>query len=340
MVKIRFKYLCILVFILASSCSKEAKIYTIDGNIFGTTWSVRLSSEREINKERLKESITSRLQAINDIMSTWQPDSELSLFNSHLSGDWYPASQDLGLVIRKAKEIHEASFGAFDPTLGPLIKLWGFSSNHKIKKIPDPVAIEVAKSRIGMESIEVSDDNKRIRKSKSIIVDLSAIAKGYAVDQIADLLLNSNHENFLVEIGGEIRIKGSKNSKPWTIGIETPDANSRAIHTKIKVGDIGIATSGDYRNFFEEDGQRYSHIIDPRTGYPVRNKLASVTVLAADSMIADAYATAFMVLGDEQALDIAKQQNLAVYMLVADGDGFKAVYSDNFASYLETAKKP
>lgn len=332
------QYFFVAALLLLAGCSKEAQLHTIGGDIFGTTWSARISTNTEIDQERLKKSITSRLQAINDVMSTWQLDSELSLFNSYLNGDWYPISPELGLVIRTAQEVHAASFGTFDPTLGPLIKLWGFSSNHQTEKIPDPVAIEVAKSRIGMDAIEISDDNKRIRKSKNLVLDLSAIAKGYAVDQIAHLLINNSIEHFLAEIGGELRIQGTKDSQPWTIGIETPDANNRSVYISIQAKDIGMATSGDYRNFFENEGQRYSHIIDPRTGYPVKHQLASVTVLAADAMIADAYATAFMVLGETQALEIAKQHNLAVYMLVAKDGGFQAVYSDSFASYLRKEK--
>ena len=335
----RFSFLAFFCIALLIGCGKEssptAQVHRINGSIFGTTYSVQIATETDLDLVDVQRQIDARLQTIDHIMSTWKKNSEISYFNDHIDGNWFTVSAELGQIVRSSKEIYKTTLGAFDPTLGPLIKLWGFNGNRKLNTTPDPIAIDVAQSQIGMYAIEIAADNKGLKKSKSLSINLSAIAKGYAVDQVATILEQQQFDHFLVEIGGELRVQGSKNGRPWTVGIELPDPDKRQLHRAIEISNTAMATSGDYRNFFEKDGQRYSHILDPRTGYPIKHALASVTVLAPDCATADGYATAFMVLGPQKSKAIAEQKNLALYMLVANAQGgFDAIYTDSFAPYL------
>jgi len=231
--------------------------------------------------------------------------------------------------------VSEMTDGAYDVTVGPLVNLWGFGPQDTHDKIPARGAIESARARTGYHNLELRQTPAAIRKRlPGLYVDLSSIAKGYAVDRVARLLEGQGIENYLVEIGGELRGKGhNERGTAWRIGIERPSANDRAVYKALKLDRSGLATSGDYRNYFEHDGQRYSHIINPLTGQPVSHKLASVTVIAASAMRADALATALMVLGPQDGYALAEHEGIAAFFIVKVGKGFTNKASPAFMQY-------
>jgi len=239
-------------------------------------------------------------------------------------------------VLLEARRIGELTEGAFDVTVGPLVNLWGFGPQMGEDDIPPEAEISAAWERVGFELVELREDPPALRKARGdVLIDLSAIAKGYAVDQIVRLLTDANVLNYLVEIGGELRGEGlNEQGEPWRIAIERPVPGERSVQRIVGLRDAGLATSGDYRNFFEVDGQRYAHVIDPATGRPVIHQLASVTVLADTTMSADGLATGLMVLGPERALALAREQSLAVHLIEIDGDDFRERTSPAFEPAL------
>ena len=222
-------------------------------------------------------------------------------------------------VLEMAQDISERSGGAFDITVGPLVNLYGFGPDPKVESLPTDKQIDALRNRIGYKKLHLDSTAKTLRKDHpQMYVDLSAIAKGFAVDLIAEHLNTLNIENYMVEIGGEVRTRGqNRDSKPWQIAIEKPNQGQRAIHRVIGLRNMAMATSGDYRNYYlAEDGSRISHTIDPRTARPVKHNTASVTVLEASSARADALATAMMVLGPDAGLELAERESLAVLFLI------------------------
>jgi thiamine biosynthesis lipoprotein len=237
-------------------------------------------------------------------------------------------------VLTESKTVFQASGGTFDPTVGPLVDLWGFGPDFHQDRVPEKVEIERLLGVIGFDGITLQDT--RATRIRDVRVDLSAIAKGFAVDQVAELLQGYDLVNFMVEVGGEIRVSGHNSANtPWQLAIEKPSVAERAIQRIVGVTDLAIATSGSYRNFFELNGVRYSHTIDPRTGYPVTHNMVSVTVLADTCAQADALATAFTVMGPERTLELADQLNIAVFLLVEDITGIKEFYSTGFQPYMK-----
>jgi len=291
----------------------------------------------EGDPESLQGAVEARLDEIVAIFSTWEPDSELSVLNANSSTEWIEISPELLDVLLEARRIGDLTDGAFDVTVGPLVNLWGFGPEMGEDDIPPEAEIEAARERVGFDLLEFRQDPPAARKARGdVVIDLSAIAKGYAVDQLAALLTEARALNYLVEIGGELRGQGlNEQGEPWRIAIERPVPGERTVQQVIGLRDAGLATSGDYRNFFQVDGERYAHVIDPNTGAPVAHRLASVTVLADSAMVADGLATGLMVLGPEAALDLARQHDLAVYLIEIDGENFQARSSPAFEPYLD-----
>jgi FAD:protein FMN transferase len=299
----------------------------------GTSYRLVLAvAQPESDLTSIQADVDAALNRLEDQMSTWRPDSELSRFNTSDSTDWFPVSRDTAFVVSEARKIWKLSDGAFDPTVAPLIKLWNFAEEADARILPSDESIARAKSQIGFDQIEIRLDPPALLKKRSELqLNLSAIAKGYAVDVVSDLLAERLPVGHLVEIGGEMRSRGRKyDGTSWTVGIETPDALTRQIHAALSLDDRSLATSGDYRNFFEVDGKRYSHTIDPATGSPVTHELTSVSVLADDCLTADALATAIEVLGPERGLELAQRQNVAVYLIVRNESGFRVQASESF----------
>jgi thiamine biosynthesis lipoprotein len=303
----------------------------------GTSYSVQVVKREDgtANKD-LSNGIQSALDLIDNLMSTWQPDSELMQFNAASASKWFAVSDDTFHVIRLAQDISEKTGGAFDITLEPLIELWGFSAKYTNDRVPSPAEVNQARSQTGYSNLLVNVANHAIKKEKSALrLNVSAIAKGYAVDKVADYLAAQGYDNYLVEVGGEIRARGSKSDgTKWKIAIESPVTDGRKVQQIMSITDEGMATSGDYRNYFEKDGKRYSHTIDPATGYPITHRLASVTVISKKTAVADALATALMVMGTQKGFRFCQKNRIPAYFIFRTSDGFGTRHTAQFQAYL------
>ncbi|MEP3856336.1 MAG: FAD:protein FMN transferase [Porticoccus sp.] len=328
-----FLFVTVMVSLL-SACDRQSQL-VFDGRTMGTTYQVKLVPSEQSVSDDLGQKIQSRLDSLNNTFTTYQQDSELMLLNRAPVGQVYAVSQDMLHVLNTAKEVHQLTSGAFDPTVGALVNLWGFGPENTGNRVPSETDIATELGLLGFNKLQITPDATSITRSSDIALDMSAVAKGYAVDAVAELLEQEGFNNYLVEVGGELRLKGVKaNKDPWRIAIEAPSLERGLVQKVLVPGDAAVATSGDYRNYFEKDGKRYSHTIDPRTGYPLDHQLASVTIIAETAAFADALATGFMVLGADASLKIAEENKLAVYLLVKEGEAFKSYYSSAFAPFL------
>lgn len=328
----------IAISLLITGCSRSdgLNITEFTGQTMGTWYSVKVSEMPQgLDPQQISELIRAELEGVNDKMSTYREDSELSLFNQAPLHKAVSLSQDTFSVVQKSLEIWRKSMGAFDITIGPLVNVWGFGPEGRPMKVPDLETMEAAWDRVGSDGLELNADRLQLLKNKNVYLDLSAIAKGYAVDKVARLLEQNGIQRYLVEVGGELRAGNSKApGKSWQVAVEEPVSSLRKIHKVISLDNAAMATSGDYRNFFEENGKRYSHTIDPRTGRPIEHNLVSVSVILPECAEADAWATAMMVLGPEQGMAMAESHNLPVYMILKGDKGFEVRYSSAFARYL------
>ncbi|MFP6775644.1 MAG: FAD:protein FMN transferase [PS1 clade bacterium] len=311
------KILSLCLIFLLTSCSNDATLRQIDGKTMGTTYSVKVVSGSELRVT--KEEIDERLKEINKVFSNWDPYSELSLLDSEPVNEWVQASDELIFVLNESKKIMHKTAGAFDPGIGRVIDVWGFGP-RRVYEMPDRNEIEDAVRLSSLTNLVIG--NTKIKKTVDIHINLSAIAKGYAVDEIAELLKRKGITDFLVEIGGEVVALGKNIEQQWTVGIEMPNSESAI---PITLNNKAIATSGNYRNFFIWEGEKYNHIIEPGTGLPVRSDLASVSVIHPQTMIADAYATAMMVMGSERSIVLAKQLDLSIILILNGDQGYKQI---------------
>ncbi|WGL17247.1 FAD:protein FMN transferase [Microbulbifer bruguierae] len=325
----------LLLLSLVGGCSQEKTVWKLTGPTMGTSYHITVVDvPAGVSRAELQSAVDRELAAVNQEMSTYIPDSELMRVNRGPVSVPVTLSPSLALVIRQALEIYRSSHGAFDVTVGPLVNLWGFGPNPEPETIPDAAQIDALRAQIGSDALRI--DGLQLTRTRPVQIDLSAIAKGHGVDRVADLLVQKGVHNFLVEVGGELRTAGiSPAGQVWRIGIERPSAG-QVVQKPIQVSGKGIATSGDYRNYYERDGKRYAHTIDPRTGRPVEHRLASVTVIAETCAMADGYATALNVMGAEAALKLAEEQQLAVFLLVKTDSGFEEHASSAFQPYLES----
>ena len=282
---------------------------------------------------KLEADIVTTLTGVDLLASTWRDDSELAALNASDSADWIVVSEALCSALEQAWAVSRESSGAFDATIGPLVNLWGFGPGEMIDAPPGADAIAELLEVTGFENLHVDCASELIKKDVAgLMVDLSAIGKGFAAERVGVLLASLGYENFLVEVGGELSIRGMNASgEPWAIGIEAPLANQRRPHTVINLTNTGMATSGDYRNFFEAGGEIYSHTIDTRTGRPVTHTLASVTVVDGSAARADALATALLVMGPEEGMAFAEREKLAVLMLIRTNGGIEERQTAAFA---------
>jgi thiamine biosynthesis lipoprotein len=330
----------LIVAIGLSGCDKAPTpepLLELSGSTMGTSYHIKLVAQspglpETASIEDLQSRIDQRLATINGMMSTYRPDSDLSLFNASDQTDWIPVPAPLIGVVETAQTISVMSKGMFDVTVGPLVELWGFGPGERTTQPPDTEQIEKALENVGYKKLAVQVNPPALKKTvPGLHLDLSAIAKGYAVDQIAELLEQSGFERYLVEIGGELRANGHKSGgRPWRVAIERPDPSGRSVQSIIELRNQAMATSGDYRNFFEHDGQRYSHTIDPTSGQSVRQRLASVTVLADECMIADGLATALLAMGEQAGLELAESHEIAAMFIVRTEDGLQVLRSSHF----------
>ncbi|MDX1496495.1 MAG: FAD:protein FMN transferase [Salinisphaeraceae bacterium] len=327
--------MALFAFVLLVGCS-QPRLVELRGQTMGTTYSIKLPGAPDaIEPQALKAELDTLLVNINKQMSTYDPESDLSRINQSAAGEWVTVPAALVQVMLAAREVFELTNGMFDPTIGPLVNIWGFGPQGPAQ-FPEADSLNEAREKVGFaRHVQIDADNNRIRKKRAgVYVDLSAIAKGYAVDVLAEHLAAKGLKDFMVEVGGELRVSGNNPAgKPWRLAIESPTAGTRKVHGVVAVNNMAVATSGDYRNFFEHDGKRYSHTIAPNTGYPVSHQLVSATVLHASAMQADALATALMVLGPEAGMRLAESEGLAVWLILRDEDKFRDIYSPEMRAY-------
>ena len=285
------------------------------GQAMGTTWSVQIADPPTGD---IQSEIQKQLNIVNALMSTYQPDSEISRFNRTDTQPFKISTQTQD-VLSMAMTLFEDSNGAFDITVGPVVNAWGFGFPPSLKN-PTESDLEEMREYVGSNHLTLSEQTV-LKDNPNTKIDLSAIAKGYAVDNVSKRLLEMGFTNFLVEVGGEIYAHGKKDNSSWMVGIEQPQQKQGSIQLILPLENAALATSGDYRNYKERDGVRYSHTIDPRTLNPISHNVASISVVANSVMESDAWATALNVLGEEEAFRLAEEYNLAIYMLLREENG-------------------
>ena len=321
----------------------DAHLISIGGNTMGGTWSLKLPKlPPSQTPETLTTSCQSLLDRLESEMSTYRPDSEINRFNRHANTDWFPVSPDLAAIVTTAQHVSEQTDGAFDITIAPCVNLWGFgpeSTGLRAGKIPADEEVERAKSHVNYRHLHARLTPPALRKDDPALrIDLSAIAKGYAASELAKLLDDLGVPNYLIAVGGELRAKGlSDLARPWHVGIEVPTPDTRRILRQVALRDAGVSTSGDYRNFFDIAGRRFSHELDPRTGRPVENPPASVSVVHPDSAYADAMATALMVLGPTDGYARARELHLAALFVTRGQGAFDVHATPEFEKLLVPA---
>jgi thiamine biosynthesis lipoprotein len=318
------------------ACQQPPQLYQFSGPTMGTTWSVKTMGLPDgASREQIQSDIGLILETVNNQMSTYQADSSISRFNQGEADSWHALQPDFFRVLEYALSLAEQTGGAYDPTVGPLVNLWGFGPDAGPEALPSAEDIAAAAGQTGWQKLELDAGRRAVKQPGGLYLDLSSVAKGFAVDKIADYLITRGVDSFLVEVGGELRGQGSKpGGRPWRIAIEQPLRGVRRPDKVVALNDQAIATSGDYRNFRRVNGELYSHTIDPRTGRPVAHQLALVSVLADSCMQADALATALEVLGPQAGLAFARDRELAVRMMVRTDEGFEEIVTSGFQRYM------
>lgn len=324
------KYFSIIAVILAIAFyirSNTVQYQSYQGNIFGTVYHIKIRTDNE--DPTLQDAIKAELASVNSQMSVFEEKSEISKINQAPKNKKIGLSSNMSYLLRHAERIYKESQGAFDPTIGPLIDNWGFGPNKKSKQ-PSAAQIKETLRHVGFNKLKLDKAYKTLSKTDAqTSLNLSAIAKGYGVDKVAELLESKGYEDYIIEIGGEVRAKGYRDEAktPWSVGIAEPQQDG-ANSMIIELTDISVATSGDYNNFRTDNkGLRYSHTISPKTGYPVKNSLASVTVFDKLCTDADAYATAMMSMGFEKALEFADKYQISAIFFTHQNNDFVRHYS-------------
>lgn len=319
--------------IFATCPSSHAETLRIAGPTMGTTYHVKIVDAAEAEEASLRAAIDDILSDVDRRLSTYRADSEVSRFNRARAGEWCKVSQSTAEIVTAAKGFARETSGALDVTVGPLVRLWHFGPDTiaRAKSAaeitpPSEEALVAARRLVGCEKLEVRSEPPALRKQvDGLEIDLSSIGEGHSIDHIARLLARCGYENFLVELGGEVRASGvNAQGKPWRVAVQRPDAGRPTAQAFVELRDAAVATSGDYHRYFEHNGRRYSHIIDPTTGRPIEHKLAAVTVAADDALTADVWDTALLVLGPERGYDTAVEHEVAALFIARDGAGFTA----------------
>lgn len=329
------------VLISSRATTKSPKQYVISGYTMGTTYTVKLANIYLSEKQliNLRSKINKTLESVNKQMSTFDSDSEISLFNNYSSDAPVKISEDFAKVMKLSQQISRKTDGAFDPTLSPLINLWGFGNTERTNSVPSKKDISKALKNVGYKYV-ILKESKLIKKNPHVQLNLSAIAKGYGVDKLAEVISSTGCKNYMVEVGGEVVCSGlNESGKVWRIGIQDPEYNSEVGSNNIMIISLknkAIATSGDYRNYFVYKGKNYSHVIDPRTGYPAEANVASSSVIADNCALADALATSLMVMGPKKGLALIEMMpNVEAMVSVRNRNGSFTNYEttgfDSFA---------
>lgn len=327
--------------ILLSACEKDPQQVKLEGKTMGTTYHVTYIDDGKTKNlpepAVVKQQLDTLLKEVNNQMSTYQKDSQISAFNNfHTVDTPFVVAADFAKVVKEAIRLNKVTDGALDITVGPLVNLWGFGPDKRLNKAPTAEQIAERAKSVGIEKISVVENENKtalVKQEPNLYLDLSSIAKGFGVDKLAEHLHSLGLGNYLVEIGGELRGQG-KNlfGKPWQIAIEKPTFEQGvAIEAVVPLENKAFATSGNYRNYFEdEQGNRLSHIIDPKQRSPIQHNLASITVIADSAMMADGLSTGLFVVGPEKALEIAEREKLAVFLILKKGNAYETKMSSEF----------
>jgi thiamine biosynthesis lipoprotein len=332
---------CVLLSLLFVACTAAPSLTTLQGRTMGTTWSVKLVAPAAVDIAAIERGIQAEVDRVVAQMSTYEADSDLSRFNRAPAGSWQSLPPEFFAVLESALMLAEDTDGAYDPTVAPLVDAWGFGPGSRGHRMPSSGEIAAARAHVGWRQLKLDPAGHRVYQPGGVRIDLSSIAKGFGTDQVARFLEREGVEHYLVDISGELRAHGRRpDGSDWRVAIEKPDAAAGAVDSVdqiervVALREMSIATSGDYRHAFEHDGRRYSHHIDPRSGWPVEHRIASVSTLASDCMQADAVGTVMMVLGPEQGMAWAEQRKLAVLLIVRDGDALVERMSPAFATLV------
>ncbi|HEP1062357.1 TPA: FAD:protein FMN transferase ApbE [Klebsiella aerogenes] len=310
----------------------------LDGKTMGTYWRVSVVGLDPAKAEDLRHKVQAQLDGDDWLLSTWKNDSALMRFNHAATTEPWPVNEAMADIVTLSLRIGAKTAGAMDITVGPLVNLWGFGPDKQPVKTPTEQQIAAAKARTGLQHLTVINraDKQYLQKDiADLFVDLSTVGEGYAADHLARLMEQEGIARYLVSVGGALVSRGMNgDDKPWRVAIQKPTDRENAVQAIVDINGHGISTSGSYRNYYELDGKRISHVIDPQTGHPINHKLVSVTVIAPTALEADGWDTGLMVLGPEKAQKVAHEQGLAVYMIVKEGDGFKTWMSPQFRTFL------
>lgn len=314
---------CSLLFFAQGAIAEPPAIVTLHGFTMGAAWSAKFRPAAQTPKRtEVERALQVRLDDLEKQMSTWRADSDLSRFNASRDTNWFPVPRDTAAVVREALAVSALTDGAFDVTVFPLVQLWGFGPAGRRKGLPSTNEVAAAGARVGWRKLEARLDPPALRKTQpGVAVDLSAICPGYASDCLGEILARLGVSDFLVDVGGELKACGDGATGPgWRVGVEQPDDGKPALAAKLSLVNQSLATSGDYRNFFTIAGRRYSHHLDPHTGWPTESTIASVSVVHASTMHADALGTGLTVLGFEKAWALAQREKLAVLFILREGE--------------------
>lgn len=307
------------------------------GQTMGSAWTLKIAGPMPASAEDLRAGVQARFDSVNLALSTYRADSELSRFNRDDHGEWLDIDAELGEVMSYALGLAEDSGGAYDVTVGPLVNLWGFGPDPATHRVPEAAALESARARVGWRKVEVDATNRRARKAPGVRVDLSSLGKGRGVDRAAEYLDSRGVANYLIDLSGKLRARGvNAHGETWRVAVEPPEADVTSAPPifqadVIELSGKSVATAGDYRRFFELDGKHYSHIIDPRTGWPVTHHTVSASVIAADCMQADALATVLMAMSPQDAVAFANRRRLAALLIRREGAGYLATHTGTWA---------
>ena len=329
-----------LVLSLVTACSpcNAVKETHLTGLSIGTIYNITYLPPEKPLKGDLSQQLAELFEQANQSMSTYHHTSEISRFNQSSTTEPVTVSEDLRKVVVEGIRLHQLTSGSLDITLKPLSALWGFGPEGRPHMIPSDEALTEVRKIVGVDKLTING-NKMAKKHPSLKVDLNTIGKGYVVDLVAELLDSDTISIYMVEIGGEMRLKGHNgNGSLWRVGVIKPVRNERKAQQEVYPGNNGLATAGDYYQYFEQDGQRFSHILDPATGKPIIHNLASVTVIHPSSMTADGLSTALMVMGDKKGLEFAEKHQIAAYMIIREDDKFVSKMSTAFNTYLSKEK--
>ncbi len=318
---------------LAGASGGAAEIVTLAGRAMGTKWTARFEAGAAgYDPDSLRRRIADRLEALEQQLSIYRPASALSRFNASTHTEWFPVPVELARVAAEARRVAALTGGAFDPTVFPLVRLWGFGPEGRTGTVPPPAEILVARERIGWSLLEVRVAPPALRRAQAgITADFSSTAKGFAADAVGTLLDQAGLPRHVVQVGGDVRVGAAPEGQPgWAIAIEEPVEERGGVACIVALADSAVSTSGDYRNFFRAGGQRYGHIIDPRSGLPPQGDLASATVIHHSSATASSLATGLFVLGPEAGWRLALEERLAALFIVRRGSELEQVSTPEF----------